>query len=181
MQPLLFQAIVVYFDYIQRSTALYVVSLFLFSLLTGRVLYSYLIYYIQSRKINPLQTLSLFRRAAVRQGVDKFDIESPKRSSNASKSARASDDSSCSLSDSQDSVSSTDSVDKYPLDDVVVTRNVPQSHEGIAGFVSSVKDSLVASINSGKGSATNESSSDGSSWSSFDSSLQSSSASDDNY
>ena len=177
MQPLLFQAIVVYFDYIQRSTALYVVSLFLFSLLTGRVLYSYLIYYIQSRKINPLQTLSLFRRAAVRQGVDKFDIESPKRSSNASKSARASDDSSCSSSDSQDSVSSTDSVDTY----FVVTRNVPQSHEGIAGFVPSVKDSLVTSINSGKGSATNESSSDGSSWSSFDSSLQSRSASDDNY
>ncbi len=163
LQPLLFQAIVVYFDYIQRSTALYVVSLFLFSLLIGRVLYSYLVYYMQSKKINPLQSLSLFRRTKVKRAIDNFDIESPKRSSHASKSARFNDGGSCSSSDSQDSVSSTESVDKYPLNEIVITRNVPQNHKGVVGFKPSLKDALVASMTNSKGSATNKSSSSDSS------------------
>ncbi len=143
LQPLLFQAFVVYFDYIQRSTALYAVSLLLVSLLVGRILYSYLIYYLESRKINPLQSLALFRRAKVKRGTDNFDIESPKRvSTTAMKAGAVSDGGSCSSSDSQDSMSSNESVDKYPLNEIVITRNVPQTHKGVVGYRPSSKDGI---------------------------------------
>ena len=160
LQPLLFQAMVVYFDYIKHSTALYVVSLLLFSVIVARILYSYLAHYMESKKINPLQSLSLFRRSKVKRGNDNFDIESPKRLSRVANGPNMPDGGSCASSDSHDSISTVDSVDKYPLNEIVITRNVPPTHKGVVGYKPSLKDALSTSMNSNKDSSTNKSSSE---------------------